>query len=152
MYIFQYHPINPQHVFSKTLNSIFYWNMSHLYAGPGNRVTFTMDRWLPPPPGWIKLNFDGAFSGSTCNASNGGLAKDPYGDLIMAYNCQVQVAYPLEAELLALERSLLHLVRFASNPIADRRRLSGSDYKHQEFQPPELEYDATLEEDNTRAH
>lgn len=105
------------HVISQTINSIFYWNASHLYAGPGNNVTLTTDEWLPPPSGWIKLNFDGAFSRSTGHASIGEVARDPFGDLILAYNYQVRAAHPLEAELLALERGLQHLIRFNSRPL-----------------------------------
>lgn len=109
MYIFLYHPIYPLQTLSKTINFIFYWNISHLYAGPGIRVPFTMDSWLLPPPGWIKLNFDGTFSSSTGRASIGGLVRDPYGSLIFAYSCEAQAAHPLEAELLALRSILLHL-------------------------------------------
>ncbi|XXG53186.1 hypothetical protein AAC387_Pa03g1324 [Persea americana] len=72
---------------------------------------------MPPPPGWIKLNFDGAFRRSTGKASIGGLARGPYGNLLLAYTCDVGAAHPLEAELLALQRGLLHLSHLHASPL-----------------------------------
>ena len=80
-------------------------------------MTITTDRWMPPPPGWIKLNFDGAFRRSTGKASIGGLARGPYGNLLLAYTCDVGAAHPLEAELLALQRGLLHLSHLHASPL-----------------------------------
>ena len=72
---------------------------------------------MPPPPGWIKLNFDGAYNGNTGKASIGGLARDAYGNLLMAYTCEVRAAHPSEVELLALQRGLKHLNPAFSSPL-----------------------------------
>lgn len=108
-YLFQYHPIHPLHVMAKTVKAIFEWNVAHLYAGPGSKACLTTDRWLPPPPGWIKMNFDGAFDIHSGKASIGGLARDLNGNLLMAFTSEVRASHPLEAELLALQRELHHL-------------------------------------------
>lgn len=68
---------------------------------------------MPPPPGWIKPNFDGAFDIHTGKASIGGLARDPYGNLLMALNAEVRATHPLEAELIALQRGLHHVSHLA---------------------------------------
>lgn len=80
-----------------------------MYAGPGSNATLTPDYWVPPPPGWTKLNFDGAYNPHTGTASIGGLARDPYGNVLMAFTSEVQAAHPLVAELLALQRGLHHM-------------------------------------------
>lgn len=117
MFIFQYQPLYPLQIRSKTVNSVFDWNLSHFYAGPGSKVNITTNKWMPPPPGWIKLNFDGAFSGNKRKASIGGLARDPYGNLLLVYTCEVQASHPLEAELLALQQGLLHLNNLRTSPL-----------------------------------
>eukprot|EP00268_Persea_americana_P015968 TRINITY_DN17581_c0_g1_i5.p1 TRINITY_DN17581_c0_g1~~TRINITY_DN17581_c0_g1_i5.p1 ORF type:complete len:239 (+),score=28.11 TRINITY_DN17581_c0_g1_i5:144-860(+) len=94
-------------------NSIFITNIQKLklssFPCPGSNIGVSPDHWLPPPPGWIKLNFDGAFNSQTGHASIGGLARDSYGKLLMAFTCEVRAAHPLEAELLALQRALQHV-------------------------------------------
>lgn len=89
--------------------AIFYWNTTHLYAGLGANASRAPEHWMPPPSGWIKLNFNGAFDKHTGKASVGGLARDPYGNLLMAFNAKVRAAHPLEAELIALQRGLHHI-------------------------------------------
>lgn len=58
------------------------------------------------PPGWVKLNFDGSFNQSTGKAGIGGIICDPYGNMIMALSAEVLAKFPLEAELLALQRGI----------------------------------------------
>lgn len=59
-----------------------------------------------PPPSWIKMNFDGSYDIHFGKASIGSLARDPYGNLVVAFTCEVQASHPLEVELLALQRGL----------------------------------------------
>ncbi|XXG73198.1 hypothetical protein AAC387_Pa07g2157 [Persea americana] len=84
--------------------------MSHLYKGPGNILTASPDRWLPPPLGWLKLNFDGSFNTNNGKLGIGGLIRDPYGKLVMAYTAEVHAKHPLESELLALQRGISHAI------------------------------------------
>lgn len=76
------------------------WNSSHLYAGPGSYVGSSSDKWLSPPLGWFKLNFDGSFNQSSESAGIGGIIRDPFGIMFFAYAGKVTAAHPLEAELL----------------------------------------------------
>lgn len=64
---------------------------------------------MPLPPGWIKVNFDGAFDETTGKASVGGVAHVPYGNVLMAFTSEVRAQHLLEAEFMALQRSLIHL-------------------------------------------
>ena len=64
--------------------------------------------WMPPPPGWIKLNFNGSFNQATGKAGIGGLIRDPYGNMIMAFSAEVLAKFPLESELLALQWGIVH--------------------------------------------
>lgn len=107
-YIFQYNPVKPLYVLTKTVNSLLEWNLSHLYAGPGSNLAASPDWSIPPPPGWLKLNFDDSFKNDTGKAGIGGLIRDPYGNMIMAYAAEVCVKHPLETELLALQRGISH--------------------------------------------
>lgn len=84
-YIFQYHPVNPFHVFSKATNALLEWNMSRLYIGTRSTQAVSPDWWLLPPPGWLKLNFDGSFHNTSGKPGIGGLIRDSLGKLIMAY-------------------------------------------------------------------
>lgn len=99
--MFQYYPLHPQHAFSKTIYALFDWNVCHLYEGPEATATLTPDHWMPPPPGWLKLNFHGAYNHQTGTARIGRLAWDHYGQLLMAFTSEVTAAHPLEAELMA---------------------------------------------------
>lgn len=108
-YIFQPFPINPYQIKAKTVNAIFNCNLAHVYAGSGIRQGMTIDWWLPPPPGWIKLNFYGALNCQTGKASIDGVVRDPYGKLLLAYTCEIRALHPLETELMALQKGLLLL-------------------------------------------
>lgn len=93
-YSFQFHPINPFHVYYKATYSLLEWNMSRLYTGPGSTQAASTDWWLHPPLGWHTLNFDGSFHSSTGRAGMGGLARDPFGKLLMAYTAEVRTTHP----------------------------------------------------------
>lgn len=62
-----------------------------------------------PPLGWVKLNFDGSFNPATGKAGIGGLIRDPYGNMIMAFSAGALAKFPLENELLALQRGIAHV-------------------------------------------
>lgn len=81
--------------------------LTPLYADPGSSAGAPTDWWLPPPPGWLKLNFNGAFNHFTDRARVGGVIGDLYGNLISAFSCEIRAQNPLEAELIALRRRLL---------------------------------------------
>eukprot|EP00268_Persea_americana_P022048 TRINITY_DN21936_c1_g1_i2.p1 TRINITY_DN21936_c1_g1~~TRINITY_DN21936_c1_g1_i2.p1 ORF type:complete len:281 (+),score=5.88 TRINITY_DN21936_c1_g1_i2:337-1179(+) len=108
-YIFQYIPVHPVRVKEQTILALFDWNLSHVHAGPSSASALSTDWWLAPPPRWYKLNFDAAFNADTRKAGVGGLVRDEYGTLLMAYTAENITAHPLEAELIALQRGLIHL-------------------------------------------
>ncbi|XXG53651.1 hypothetical protein AAC387_Pa03g1714 [Persea americana] len=64
---------------------------------------------MPPPPGWIKLNFNGSFNQATGKAGIGGLIRDPYGNMIMAFSAEVLAKLPLESKLLDQQRGIAHV-------------------------------------------
>eukprot|EP00268_Persea_americana_P055792 TRINITY_DN6516_c2_g1_i1.p4 TRINITY_DN6516_c2_g1~~TRINITY_DN6516_c2_g1_i1.p4 ORF type:complete len:129 (-),score=18.36 TRINITY_DN6516_c2_g1_i1:497-883(-) len=78
-----------------------------LYEGPESAIAAPTDWWLPPPPGWLKLNFHSAFNRFTQQARVGGAICDPFGNLITTFSGDIRAAHPLEAELIALQRGLL---------------------------------------------
>lgn len=100
--------MNPLYVLTKTVNSLLEWNLSHLYSGPGSNLAPSPDWWIPPP-GWLKFNFDGSFKNDTGKAGIGGLIRDPYGNMIMAYAAEVCAKNPLETERLELQRGISHV-------------------------------------------
>lgn len=55
------------------------------------------------------MNFDGAYDIRSAKASIGGLARDHFGNLVVAFTCEVWASHPLEVELLALQTGLQHL-------------------------------------------
>ncbi|KAJ8649299.1 hypothetical protein MRB53_002322 [Persea americana] len=75
--------------------------------GPESAIAAPTDWWLPPPPGWLKLNFHSAFNRFTQQARVGGAICDPFGNLITTFSGDIRAAHPLEAELIALQRGLL---------------------------------------------
>lgn len=100
------HPPYPAQVKSKTIYSLLEWNISHLYTGHGSFGGPTTDKWLPPPPGWFKLNFDGSFNQFTNLAGLGSIVRDSHGNVIYSFEGKVAASHPLEAELLALQNGL----------------------------------------------
>lgn len=63
--------------------------------------------WLPPPPRWLKLNFDGAFNNFTQQARIGGVIRHSSGNMTSAYSGEIHADHPLETELIALQRGLV---------------------------------------------
>lgn len=108
-YIFQYLPMHPLDVKARTIMAIFDWNLSHVCAWPSSIVSLSTDWWLLPPPGWCKLNFDGAYNADIGKAGISGPIRNEYGNMILAYTAEVHANHPLEAELIALQRGLIHL-------------------------------------------
>ncbi|RWR76325.1 hypothetical protein CKAN_00476400 [Cinnamomum micranthum f. kanehirae] len=74
-----------------------------MYAGPGSNLAPSPDWRMPPPPGWVKLNFDGSFNQATGKAGIGGLIRDPCGNMFMAFSAEVHAKLPLESEILVKE-------------------------------------------------
>ncbi|XP_061361919.1 uncharacterized protein LOC133305695, partial [Gastrolobium bilobum] len=58
--------------------------------------------WRPPPADRVKINFDGAFSGSGSRASCGGVCRDGDGHWIMGYSQKLNPESVLMAELWGL--------------------------------------------------
>ncbi|XP_077215805.1 uncharacterized protein LOC143850438 [Tasmannia lanceolata] len=58
-------------------------------------------RWLPPPDGMIKLNFDGSSIGNPGDAGIGGLCRNSKGDVLWAFSGPIGVADSSEAEVRA---------------------------------------------------
>ena len=101
--------------------------------------------------GGIKLDIDGAFDDTTGKASVGVVARDSYGNVPMAFTSEVRAQHPLGAELLALQRSLIHL---SSTPTSSnspkprgpaRGRLSGPHHNNQNIRSSNLGNDAPME-------
>lgn len=108
-YISQYHPLNSYHIKSKTISAILAMQLTPLNAGPVSSAGAHTDWWLPPPPGWLKLNFNEAFNQFTDRTRVGGVIRDLYGNLISAFSCEIRAQHPLEAELIALQTRVTSL-------------------------------------------
>eukprot|EP00268_Persea_americana_P027913 TRINITY_DN27156_c0_g1_i5.p1 TRINITY_DN27156_c0_g1~~TRINITY_DN27156_c0_g1_i5.p1 ORF type:complete len:222 (+),score=33.88 TRINITY_DN27156_c0_g1_i5:412-1077(+) len=91
---------------NKAITHLLQWNLTQLYACPGSYMGSSADKWLPPLPGWFKLNFDGSFNQASISAAIGGIIKDPLGNMFSAFADRVKAMHPLEAKLLALEKVL----------------------------------------------
>ncbi|GLJ45809.1 hypothetical protein SUGI_0963950 [Cryptomeria japonica] len=63
-------------------------------------------RWEVPPPGWMKLNFDGASKGNPGVAGYGAIIRNELGRLIYAVSGEMGIASDNEAELCTLEAGL----------------------------------------------
>lgn len=72
---------------------------------------------MPPPPGWIELNFDGVFNELNGKASIGGPIQDPYGNMVTAFIGEVRASHPLETKLLAPQRGLSHVTELDDSSI-----------------------------------
>lgn len=70
----------------------------------GGNVGSSVDNWLPPPVGWFKLNFDGSYNPCTPIAGIGGMVRETYGHLVIAFVGKVSAHHSLEGELLALQK------------------------------------------------
>ncbi|KAL4187745.1 hypothetical protein AMTRI_Chr09g40520 [Amborella trichopoda] len=49
------------------------------------------NRWFPPPPGWVKLNFDGSVKEEARVASYGALLQDCSGNIIWSFHGTLQL-------------------------------------------------------------
>ncbi|XP_028786509.1 uncharacterized protein LOC114742412 [Neltuma alba] len=67
----------------------------------GHRVTVQGIKWSPPPPGWVKLNVDGAFS-TLHGAGCGGILRNHVGSFISGFMFHPNDGDSLAAELWAL--------------------------------------------------
>ena len=63
-------------------------------------------KWTPPPPGWHKLNFDGAARGNPGIAGVGCILNDEYGRWVAKLAAPLPPASNNVAELEALEKGL----------------------------------------------
>ncbi|XP_056692002.1 uncharacterized protein [Spinacia oleracea] len=61
--------------------------------------------WLPPAPGFLKLNTDGAWKGID-KTGGGGVLRKENGDWFLGYSSKYNAKNPLAAELLALREGL----------------------------------------------
>lgn len=67
--------------------------------------------WLPPDPGWVKLNTDGAFRMSTLDSGMGGVVRDHHGEVLFAFHEHGSVSSSISVELAALLSGLSHTIR-----------------------------------------
>ncbi|XP_077215790.1 uncharacterized protein LOC143850421 [Tasmannia lanceolata] len=61
-----------------------------------------VQRWEPPPPGMVKLNFDGACFGNLGPAGVGGLCRNDHGEVEWAYSGPIGSFDASEAEVRAV--------------------------------------------------
>ncbi|XP_039013553.1 uncharacterized protein LOC120143251 [Hibiscus syriacus] len=62
--------------------------------------------WKPPPPGWLKLNTDGAVLPSSMEASSGGVIRNANGEWIKGYTRSIGCTTVLQSELWAILEGL----------------------------------------------
>ncbi|XP_077234220.1 uncharacterized protein LOC143876406 [Tasmannia lanceolata] len=67
--------------------------------------------WSPPPPGSLKLNFDGSSIGNPGAAGVGGLCRNHKGEVIWAYSGPLGYADSSEAEVRAIHSGILSMPR-----------------------------------------
>ncbi|XP_012843177.1 PREDICTED: uncharacterized protein LOC105963331 [Erythranthe guttata] len=67
--------------------------------------------WLPPDPGWVKLNTDGARRASTQIAAIGGIIRGSDADAILAFHERISVSSSIAAELAALASGLRFVIQ-----------------------------------------
>lgn len=135
-YIFQYHPINPYCIKRKAISSILSMEITPIYAGLGCFDGAPTDWWLPPPPGWTKLNFDGAFNNFSQQARIGGVIRDSYGNKISTYSGEIRAD---------------QLPWSATFKCTSWRWLFSTDHNYPELWAPYLGHDGTLDESDTRS-
>lgn len=66
-------------------------------------------QWVPPPPGWLKLNCDGARLEAQRQAAWGGILRDTNGGFVFAFSSNLGECPMLHAELWAM----LYEIHFA---------------------------------------
>ncbi|GLJ41750.1 hypothetical protein SUGI_0864040 [Cryptomeria japonica] len=64
-------------------------------------------KWTPPPPGWKKVNFDGASKGNPRLSSYGAVVRDDKGRLVRVVCGQVGIATNNIVKITALEEGLI---------------------------------------------
>ncbi|KAE8655695.1 hypothetical protein F3Y22_tig00117021pilonHSYRG00211 [Hibiscus syriacus] len=64
------------------------------------------ERWLLPPPGFIKVNVDGTMSDSWSGGGIGGIFRDQNGDWLYSFSIAVGQGPPVQAELLAIRHGI----------------------------------------------
>jgi len=63
-------------------------------------------QWMPPPPGWILLNTDGASKGNPGKAGGGGVLRDDKGTWICGFGESMGTCTVMKAEIKAVLRGL----------------------------------------------
>lgn len=76
----------------------------------------TLVCWLRPSYPWLKLNTDGSFDRDTGVASGGGLIRDHFGNLQLAFYMPLEAISSFDAELQALLHGL-YLAKEFNRPI-----------------------------------
>ncbi|XP_012847924.1 PREDICTED: uncharacterized protein LOC105967875, partial [Erythranthe guttata] len=67
--------------------------------------------WLPPDPGWVKLNTDGARRASTQIAAIGGIIRGSDAEAILAFHERISAPSSIAAELAALASGLRFVIQ-----------------------------------------
>ena len=68
--------------------------------------------WLPPPPGWIKINTNGAANGNPSFAGCGGVFRSHRGFFKGGFASPIGMAFAFEAELLAVIKAIDYALQY----------------------------------------
>ena len=71
----------------------------------------SQEQWIPPQPGFLKLNYDGASKGNPRQAGAGGLFRNSQGTLCRFSAFDLGHATNNEEELMAVKQGLLIAIR-----------------------------------------
>jgi hypothetical protein len=76
-----------------------------------------LEKWKPPPPGWVKLNIDAGFCSSSDMAGTGVVVRDPDGKVLLtAWQFLRHCGSPEEAEADACLQELILLMEWIKQP------------------------------------
>ncbi|GLJ21588.1 hypothetical protein SUGI_0400770 [Cryptomeria japonica] len=84
----------------------FYRVTYHICFAPCKNISRKDVVWKPPPPGWVKMNFDGASKGNPGRAGFGAVIRNEYGKLLWSIASLYGIASNNEAKLKGLEKGL----------------------------------------------
>lgn len=93
--------MNPYHIQSRAIVVLIESNLSSLYVGLGPHTSMQPDWWLPPTE-IDQGEFRRCQWWTIRKASVGRLARDPYGNVLMAFTSEVRAKHPLEVELIRI--------------------------------------------------
>jgi hypothetical protein len=71
---------NPTSVARRCVSAVEEW--LNIHRKESTRTSRTLEHWLPPEPGWCKINTDGAFRKADGNGGGGVILRDHHGSFI----------------------------------------------------------------------